>query len=518
MSRSFRDFSSQFIRYSDTGFSLDCPVIEGDAEFEQVKERVLKDMLDLERGAIVNPDEDRRVGHFWLRNPDLAPDEDTRTYIQESIEKVKNFSANIKNRTTLSPSNESFSEVLWIGIGGSVLGVQFASAALVEKQDMVMHYLDNCDPDGIEAALSGIKNLSQTLVVVVSKSGNTVETLLCLKEVEAAFSKSDLNFRSQAVAVTGNGSTLDERAAAERWLEIFEIPDWVGGRFSITSVVGLLALALQGVDHRKFLDGAAMMDLHTRSPDMTQNAAMRLARFWYLKNRGSKKKNMVVLPYKDSLRFMARYLQQLIMESLGKRNDLAGNVVYEGLTVYGNKGTTDQHSYGQQLRDGLNDFFVVFVEVQSGRKNMTGKALAENRSGDYLFGYLRGTRKAFQEAGRDSITISLSELTPYTLGALVALFERAVSFYGSIVQINPYHQPGVTAGKKSAEYFLKLLKRTSKALTSQPVTVLQLAAIIEADPEDVFYCLGHLVSNKNAAQVMGTTLSEDKFSRSEIEE
>ena len=86
MSRSFRDFSSQFIRYSDIGFSLDCPVIEGDAEFEQVKERVLKDMLNLERGAIVNPDEDRRVGHFWLRNPDLAPDEDTRNYIQESIE------------------------------------------------------------------------------------------------------------------------------------------------------------------------------------------------------------------------------------------------------------------------------------------------------------------------------------------------------------------------------------------------------------------------------------------------
>ena len=177
-------------------------MIEGDTEFEKVKGRVLKDMLDLERGAIVNPDEDRRVGHFWLRNPDLAPDEDSRNYIQESIEKVKCFSENIRDRTTLGPSNKSFSEVLWIVIGGSVLGVQFTSAALVEKRDMVMHYLDNCDPDGIEASLNSIKNLSQTLVVVVSKSGNTVETLLCLKEVEAAFSKSDLNFRAQAVAVT----------------------------------------------------------------------------------------------------------------------------------------------------------------------------------------------------------------------------------------------------------------------------------------------------------------------------
>ena len=518
MSRSFQDFSSQFIRYHDIGFSLDCPVIEGDTEFEQGEERALKDMLDLESGAIVNTDEDRRVGHFWLRNPGLAPDEDSRNYIQESIEKVKCFSENIRNRTIRSSSNKSFSEVLWIGIGGSVLGVQFASASLVEKRDMVMHYLDNCDPDGIAASLRSIKNLSQTLVVVVSKSGNTVETLLSLKEVEAAFSNSDLNFRSQAVALTGNGSTLDKRAATEKWLERFEIPDWVGGRFSITSVVGLLALALQGVDHRKFLDGAARMDCRTRSPDIAQNAAMRLARFWYLKNRGSKKKNMVVLPYKDSLRFMARYLQQLIMESLGKRNDLAGSLVHEGLTVYGNKGTTDQHSYGQQLRDGLNDFFVVFVEVQKGKRNMTAKAPAEDRCGDYLYGYLRGTRKAFEEAGRDSITISVSELTPYTLGALVALFERAVSFYASIVQINPYHQPGVTAGKKSAEYFLKLLKRTSKALTSQPVTVLQLAAILEADPEDVFHCLGHLASNKSALQIIGDAPSEDKFVRSERED
>ena len=513
MSRSFQEFSSQFIRYSDIGFSLDCPVIKGDAEFEQVKGRVLKEMLDLESGAIVNPDENRRVGHFWLRNADLAPDEDTRNYVQQSIEKVNCFSENIRSGTTRSSSNKSFSEVLWIGIGGSVLGVQFASAALVEKQDMVMHYLDNCDPDGIEASLRSIKNLGQTLVVVVSKSGNTVETLLCLKEVEAAFSQSNLNFRSQAVALTENGSTLDKRAATEKWLERFEIPDWVGGRFSITSVVGLLALALQGVDHRKFLDGAAMMDRHTRSPHVPQNAAMRLARFWYFTNRGSKKKHMVVLPYKDSLSFIARYLQQLIMESLGKRYDLAGNVVHEGLTVYGNKGSTDQHSYGQQLRDGPNDFFVVFVEVQKGRRNMTARAPAEDRCGDYLYGYLRGTRKAFQEAGRDSITISVSGLTPFTLGALVALFERAVSFYASMIQINPYHQPGVAAGKKSAESFLKLLKRTSEALTSQPVTVMQLAGMLEADPEDVFYCLGHLAFNESAVQVIGEAPSEDRFFR-----
>ena len=215
---------------------------------------------------------------------------------------------------------------------------------------------------------------------------------------------------------------------------------------------------------------------------------------------------------------MARYLQQLMMESLGKRNDLAGNVVHEGLTVYGNKGTTDQHSYGQQLRDGLNDFFVVFLEVQKGRKNMTGKALAGDRCGDYLYAYLRGTRKAFQEAERDSITISVSELTPFTLGALVALFERAVSFYASIIQINPYHQPGVSAGKKSAKNFIDLLERISEALTAQPVTALQLAAILDADPEDVFYCLGHLASNKSALQITGDAPSEDRFSRSERED
>ena len=91
-------------------------MIEGDTEFEKVKGRVLKDMLDLERGAIVNPDEDRRVGHFWLRNPDIAPDKDTRNYIQESIEKVKKFSENIRNRNTLNSSNKPFSAVLWLSL------------------------------------------------------------------------------------------------------------------------------------------------------------------------------------------------------------------------------------------------------------------------------------------------------------------------------------------------------------------------------------------------------------------
>ena len=145
---------------------------------------------------------------------------------------------------------------------------------------------------------------------------------------------------------------------------------------------------------------------------------------------------------------------------------------------------------------------------------MTARAPAEDRCGDYLYGYLRGTRKAFQEAGRDSITISVSELTPFTLGALVALFERAVSFYASMIHINPYHQPGVAAGKKSAESFLNLLKRTSDALTSQPVTVMQLAGMLEADPEDVFYCLGHLAFNESAVQVIGDAPSEDRFFRS----
>jgi glucose-6-phosphate isomerase len=180
-----------------------------------------------------------------------------------------------------------------------------------------------------------------------------------------------------------------------------------------------------------------------------------MALLWHRLGNGRGDRQMVVLPYRDRLLLLPRYLQQLVMESLGKQLDRHGNVAHQGLTVYGNKGSTDQHAFVQQLRDGRDDFFALFVRVLE----ETGGDLEVESGvtcGDYLDAFLQGTRRALHEAGRPSLTIGLPRLDAQALGALIALFERAVGFYASLIDINAYHQPGVEAGKKCATEVIEL--------------------------------------------------------------
>ena len=177
--------------------------------------------------------------------------------------------------------------------------------------------------------------------------------------------------------------------------------DWVGGRTSVLSAVGLLPAGLQGIDIRALLKGAAEMDEITRVADTQRNPAARLALMWHHATDGHGTRQMVMLPYKDRLILMSRYLQQLVMESLGKALDLDGNLVNQGIVVYGNKGSTDQHAYVQQLREGRNDFFVTFIVVSQDRSPAAARTACEvgqgTTSGDYLNGFWQGTREALYE-------------------------------------------------------------------------------------------------------------------------
>jgi glucose-6-phosphate isomerase len=274
--------------------------------------------------------------------------------------------------------------------------------------------------------------------------------------------------------------------------------DWVGGRTSVMSAVGLVPMALQGLDIAKFLAGAAAMDAKTRLGKIDGNAAMLVALMWYFAGNGKGEKDMVILPYKDRLVLFSKYLQQLVMESLGKEKDLSGKVVHQGIAVYGNKGSTDQHAYVQQLREGVPNFFATFIEVRKDRDIPPFEVEPGVTSGDYLQGFLRGTRAALYENGRDSMTISVPHVDAFTVGALIALYERAVGFYGSLVNVNAYHQPGVEAGKKAAARILALqgkVKAALEAAKGTPQTPEQLAAATESDPEDVFHVLNHLTAN-----------------------
>jgi glucose-6-phosphate isomerase len=334
-------------------------------------------------------------------------------------------------------------------------------------------------------------------------------------EAQAKFRALGLDFAKQAVAVTGLDSELDKVAVSGGWLKRFPMWDWVGGRTSVMSAVGLLPAALQGVDIGQFLKGAAAMDAKTRSTEVNGNAAMMLALMWHYAGNGRGEKDMVILPYKDRLVLFSKYLQQLVMESLGKQLDLDGNTVNQGIAVYGNKGSTDQHAYVQQLRDGVPNFFATFIEVQRDRDGTRFEVEPGISSGDYLQGFLRGTRTALYEGGRDSITISIPQVDAFNVGALVALYERAVGFYASLVNINAYHQPGVEAGKKAATRILELQIQVRRALDGSggaEKSADEIAKMTGGDPEDVYHVLNHLAANvPDVRKTAGPTPVDDRF-------
>ena len=494
-------FQKYFLRYDDLGFSLDISRMRfPDGFFKAMQPRVEKafaDMRELEAGAIANPDEQRMVGHYWLRDSKLAPTAELRTEIEKTNERIKRFADDVHVGRITSKGGRPFEHVLLIGIGGSALGPQFVADALGTTNDaMQIQFFDNTDPDGFDRVLARLDGkLSRTLVVVISKSGGTKETRNGMLEAEARFRAAGLDFGKHAVAVTGVGSELDKYAEANGWLVRFPMWDWVGGRTSVMSAVGLVPMALQGFDVDQFLAGAAALDAKTRATDPMQNAAMLLALMWHYAGDGRGKKDMVILPYKDRLMLFSKYLQQLVMESLGKEKDLDGNVVHQGIAVYGNKGSTDQHAYVQQLRDGVLNFFVTFIEVEKDRGSERFEVEEGVTSGDYLQGFLRGTRSALYDSGRESITLTIPEVTAFQVGALVALYERAVGFYASLVNINAYHQPGVEAGKKAATQILELQTRVKNVPDFASKTPEEIARELDADPEDVFHIVRHLRAN-----------------------
>ncbi len=500
-------FKRYYIEYPSIGLSMDISRMAFAPDFFSTMEGPLKkafqEMADLERGGIANIDENRMVGHYWLRNPALAPSAEIKRQIEECVVSIKDFAAQV-HQGRLHGSGGSFKNVLLIGIGGSALGPQFVSHALgqpgSDKMDLL--FFDNTDPDGMDRTLAQLGGeLNRTLCVVISKSGGTKETRNGMLEAKAAYERADLDFGRYAVAVTGEASELDRFAIQHQWLARFPMWDWVGGRTSELSAVGLLPAALQGIKIDGLLEGARRCDEVTRENSLS-NPSVRLALMWFHAGRGKGLKDMVVLPYKDRLELFSRYLQQLVMESLGKELDRAGELVNQGLAVYGNKGSTDQHAYVQQLRDGLNNFFVIFIGVQRERDGELFYVEPDATSGDYLHGFLLGTRQALADKGRESITITLEEVSEQAIGTLIALFERAVGYYASIINVNAYHQPGVEAGKKAAEVVLGVQHHVLEFLRSRKGEELTLAQIADAvgahtDVEAVFRICEHLCANSN---------------------
>lgn len=513
---------------SSIGLMLDTSRMNMEKDFlDRMEPEMLKAfaaMDALEAGSIANPDENRMVGHYWLRAPERAPSAQIRRAIEETQQAIKDFAFSVHAGKIVPRKYVHFSRVLIIGIGGSALGPQFIASALGTAADrMKTSFLDNTDPDGIDRVLAEIGNdLQQTLTLVISKSGGTAETRNGMLEAAAAYKKAALSFERHAVAITETGSKLYERAKKDGWLATFPMWDWIGGRTSVMSAVGLLPAALQGIDIEDLLKGASLCDEATRTRDVNSNPAALLALAWHHATGGKGAKDMVILPYKDRLMLFSKYLQQLVMESLGKEKDLNGKVVNQGVTVYGNKGTTDQHAYVQQLREGVNNFFATFIEVLHDRNGSSLEVEPGVTSGDYLSAYLQGTRNALYENNRESITITIDQPDARSIGALIALYERAVGFYALLVNVNAYHQPGVEAGKQMAGAIITLQHAALSLVHGEPgrsFTVEEVAAAINAEEqvESLFKILEHASMNEDhrVKRIPGKTIFDARYQRSE---
>ena len=350
------------------GLSLDISRMHFDdaffARMAPAMEKAFAAMDALEKGAIANPDENRMVGHYWLRAPELAPDGRDRGGDRETLARRQGVRGEgplgrDQARAGRPVHARAVDRHRRLGAGTAVRGRRAghagngqAEASLLRQHRPRRH--------GPRAGSAG-QARSPRRWSSSSARAATPETRNGMLVVAEAFRQAGLDFARHAVAVTGAGSKLDQQAEEQDGWRGFPMWDWVGGRTSELSAVGLLPGVLQGLDIDGMLAGAAAMDVATRAHDTAKNPAALLALMWYHATGGKGEKDMVVLPYKDRLLLFSRYLQQLVMESLGKRLDLDGKRVDQGISVYGNKGSTDQHAYVQQLRDGVNNFFVTFI-------------------------------------------------------------------------------------------------------------------------------------------------------------
>jgi glucose-6-phosphate isomerase len=308
----WEQFQKYYTEFPEVGLAVDLSRMNVTDKFfagmESRAQKALADMAALEKGAIANPDENRMVGHYWLRNPALAPTPEIRKEIEETVKRIEDFASKI-HTGEIRGKGGAFKNYLLVGIGGSALGPQFVAHALGDPRTDKLnpYFFDNTDPDGMNRVLATIGgDLNRTLCIVISKSGGTKETRNGMLVAKAAYEQAALDFGSHAVAITMKGSDLDKFAIQNKWLTRFPMWDWVGGRTSELSAVGLLPAALQGFDISDLLSGACEIDRLTMNKSVKANPALQLALAWFESGNGKGTKNMAVLPYKDRLERFSR--------------------------------------------------------------------------------------------------------------------------------------------------------------------------------------------------------------------
>jgi glucose-6-phosphate isomerase len=357
-----------------------------------------------------------------------------------------------------------------LGIGGSALGNIALQTALnpymynlddQQRRGPRLFVLDNVDPQQISSFLDWIADrLDKTIFNVISKSGETAETAAQLLTVCEMLEKKlgEDSLKKHIIATTdSNKGTL--RKIADRFgLVRLEVPEGVGGRFSVLSAVGLLSAAVCGIDIDQLLAGVADMDKKVSQQSFYQNpAAVNAAINWHYYNRG--KRTSVMMPYSFALKDFADWYRQLWAESLGKAKDLSGKEVFVGPTPVKALGATDQHSQIQLYREGPNDKLFTFLAVEGFDADVQIgpapdiapelKYLSHQKMSRLLNNERIATEYALLTSQRPCVTVALEKVCPYTVGQFIYLFEASTSIAGMLFGINAYNQPAVELGKEA---------------------------------------------------------------------
>lgn len=425
--------------------------------------KLVEKMAALQRGEVINkiegyPSENRSVLHTAMRDffqhPNLGKEAKAATAMaKKECDKLKAFLEKIDREN-------KFTDIIQIGIGGSDLGPRalYFSLEAYQKPNRAAHFISNVDPDDAVAVLKNI-DPKKTLVIVVSKSGTTLETLTNESIARAYFKKHGCDPKEHFLAVTGEGSPMDNKA---NYLESFYIWDFIGGRYSATSMVGgvLLAFTLGFDQYMNILKGAHEMDRIALSSDLSQNLPLMAALLGIWNRNFLHHETLAILPYSQALIRFPAHLQQCDMESNGKRIDKQGNPVDfdTGPIVWGEPGTNGQHSFYQLLHQGTNvvpiEFIGFYTSQYAEDMNIQGTTSQEKLLSN-LFAQALALAKGQKSenpnkvfpGNRPSRILLAKKLDPFTMGALLAFYEHKIAFQGFCWNINSFDQEGVELGK-----------------------------------------------------------------------
>nr|ABH11439.1 cytosolic glucose-6-phosphate isomerase [Hanusia phi] len=455
----------------------------------------MKAMMD---GEVINKiesyeSENRKVLHTAMR--DVFDKRNEAPAAKEASDLEMTELSKLKDWCNKLDKEKTFTDLILIGIGGSDLGPRALYLALqgYKKDNRRVHFVSNVDPDDAAMVLKSIPDLSKTLVLVCSKSGGTLETLTNEQLVRDYFVKKGLDPKKHFACVTGKGSPMDNPA---EYLISFYMFDYIGGRYSATSMVGgpMLAFGLGYQNYEMILKGAHDMDRNAiGEKDVRKNLPLLLALLGVWNRNFLGHQTLAVLPYSQALVRFTAHLQQLDMESNGKHIDREGRFVdyATGPIIWGEPGTNGQHSFYQLIHQGTDVVpceFVGFTNSQFGmdldvkgttsQQKLNSNLLAQSLA--MAQGHITSNPNKCFDGNRPNCVILGKKLDPYTLGALLALYEHKVAFQGFLWDINSFDQEGVQLGKVLANQFLDIYQKVNKG-EAVPATD-NLSALVQQMP------------------------------------